>query len=77
MGPGRALAEEGSESVEQVHAGGERNPSSDPAHGARPLPTQTQSQRGEPESHTFALQHIHSLVSHCLTTIYFVHPIKK
>lgn len=69
MGPGRPLAEEGSESVEQVHAGGEWNPSSGPAYGPRPLSTQTQPQRGEPEPDTSALQHVHSLVSHRLPTL--------
>lgn len=63
MGSGGTLAEEGSESVEQVHARGERSPGSSPTHDPQPLPAQTQPQRGEPQPHAPALQHIHRMVS--------------
>lgn len=65
MGSGRTLAEEGSQSVAEVHAGGERSPGSGPADVNEPLPAQTQHQRREPQPHTPALQHIHRMVSHC------------
>lgn len=61
MGSWRTLAEEGSESVAKVHARRERSPGSSPAHGPQPLPAQTQPQRGEPQPHTPALQHIHRM----------------
>lgn len=60
VGPGRALAEEGAQSVAQVHTRGERSPPR-PAHGDGTLPTPTQPERGEPQPHTAAIQHLHRM----------------
>lgn len=65
MGSWGPLAEEGPEPVEQDLGRGERSPGSSPAHGPQPLPAQTQPQRGEPQPHAAALQHIHRMVSLC------------
>lgn len=63
VGPGRALAEEGSQPVEQEPGGGERGPGSDPARGGRPLPAQTQPEGREPQPNAAALQHVYRMVS--------------